>query len=99
MREQVVILDKGAHTPFCTPFDLNRQFRESLERLQTSYVDIYMMHRDNLDMPVGEFVDVLHEHVKAGRMRTIGGSNWSPRTRAGIQRLREKARQNSIRGS
>lgn len=77
VREEVVILDKGAHTPFCTPEDLNRQFMISLERLQTDYVDIYMMHRDNPQVPVGEFVDVLNEHFRAGRMRVFGGSNWT----------------------
>ncbi|MGD1000880.1 MAG: aldo/keto reductase [Candidatus Brocadiia bacterium] len=77
IRGQVIILDKGAHTPFCTPKALTIQFMESLERLQTDYVDIYMLHRDNPEVPVGEFVDALNEHLKAGRMRVIGGSNWS----------------------
>ncbi|MBI4976836.1 MAG: aldo/keto reductase [Spirochaetes bacterium] len=77
IREKVVILDKGAHTPFCNPVDLNKQFLESLTRLKTDYVDIYMMHRDNIDIPVGEFIDVLNEHVKAGRMRAFGASNWT----------------------
>jgi aryl-alcohol dehydrogenase-like predicted oxidoreductase len=35
------------------------------------------MHRDNPEVPVGEFVDVLNEHQKAGRLRLFGGSNWS----------------------
>ena len=77
LREQVVILDKGAHTPLCNPTDLTRQLLESLERLQTDYLDIYMMHRDNEEIPVGEFVDVLNEHLRAGRIRCFGGSNWS----------------------
>lgn len=77
IREQVVILDKGAHTPFCTPQDLSRQFTISLERLQTDYADIYMMHRDNPQVPVGEFVDVLNEHHRAGHMHAFGGSNWT----------------------
>jgi len=77
LRDQVVILGKGAHTPFCTPKDLTRQLHESLERLAMDHLDIYMMHRDNLEVPVGEFVDVLNEHLKAGRMRAFGGSNWS----------------------
>ncbi|MBV9866586.1 MAG: aldo/keto reductase [Abitibacteriaceae bacterium] len=76
-REEVVILAKGAHTPYCNPKDLTAQFLETLDRLQTDYVDLYMMHRDNLEIPVGEFMDVLNEHVQAGRMRTIGVSNWS----------------------
>jgi len=77
VREQVAVIVKGAHTPLCTPKDLDRQFRKSLERLGTDYADIYMMHRDNPDVPVGEFVDVLNEHVKAGRVKAFGGSNWT----------------------
>ena len=78
VREQVVLLDKGAHTPDCYPDKLTSQLLESLDRLGTDYLDIYMMHRDNPEVPVGEFVDVLNEHVRAGRMRVFGGSNWSP---------------------
>ncbi len=77
MREQVVILGKGAHTPHCNPEALTRQLHESLDRLQTDYVDLYMMHRDNEEIPVGEFIEVLNEHQRAGRMRAFGGSNWS----------------------
>ena len=77
VREQIVILDKGAHTPFCTPDNLDKQFRVSLERLQTDYVDLYAMHRDNPDVPVSEFVDVMSEHARAGRMKVFGGSNWT----------------------
>lgn len=77
VREQVVILDKGAHTPFCNPDDLTKQLMESLDRLQSDYIDLYIMHRDNLDIPVGEFVDVLNEHKNAGRIRAFGGSNWT----------------------
>ncbi len=83
IREQVVILDKGAHTPYCTPEWLEKQFRISLDRLQTDYVDIYMMHRDNPDIPVGEFITVLNELKNEGRIRTFGGSNWS------IERIEE----------
>jgi aryl-alcohol dehydrogenase-like predicted oxidoreductase len=35
------------------------------------------MNRDNPDIPVGEFVDVLNEHQSAGRIKAFGGSNWS----------------------
>lgn len=77
VREQAVILGKGAHTPFCTPDDLTRQLLVSLERLQTDYVDIYMLHRDNPEVPVGEFISVLNEHYDAGRMHAFGASNWS----------------------
>ncbi len=77
IREQVVILDKGAHTPFCTPEGLTAQLFESLDRLQMEYLDIYMMHRDNPDIPVADFVDLLNEHQRAGRIRVFGVSNWT----------------------
>ncbi|MEU4607942.1 aldo/keto reductase [Kribbella sp. NPDC023972] len=76
-RDEVVVIGKGAHTPHCNPESITRQLTESLERLQTDHVDLYLMHRDNEDIPVGEFVDVLDEHFKAGRIKAYGGSNWS----------------------
>jgi aryl-alcohol dehydrogenase-like predicted oxidoreductase len=77
VRDKVVVIAKGAHTPLCTPRDLSRQLLESLDRLATDHADLYLMHRDNPDIPVGEFVDVLNEHKSAGRIRVFGGSNWS----------------------
>src|SRR5690242_1678163 len=65
LREQVSIIAKGAHTPYCDPRSITTQLRISLERLQTDYADLYLMHRDNPEIPVGEFVDVLNEHLKA----------------------------------
>ena len=77
VRDQVVILDKGAHTPHCDPESVSRQLAISLERLRTDHVDVYMLHRDNPAIPVGEFVDVLNEHRAAGRVTVFGVSNWS----------------------
>ncbi len=76
-RDEVVVIGKGAHTPYCDPESITRQLTESLERLQTDHVDLYLMHRDNEEIGVGEFVDVLDEHFKAGRIKAYGGSNWS----------------------
>lgn len=77
VRDKVVVIGKGAHTPNCNPAALTTQLLGSLERLQTDHVDIYLMHRDNPDIPVGEFVDVLNEHQRAGRMTIFGVSNWN----------------------
>ncbi|HEU4329003.1 MAG TPA: aldo/keto reductase [Roseiflexaceae bacterium] len=77
LREQVVILGKGAHTPFCDPEHLTLQLHESLARLQTDYLDIYMLHRDNPAIPVEAFIDELNAHGRAGRIRVFGASNWS----------------------
>jgi predicted dehydrogenase/aryl-alcohol dehydrogenase-like predicted oxidoreductase len=83
VREQIVLLDKGAHTPFCTPEHMRSQLTESLKRLQTDYVDIYMLHRDNPSLPASAFIDALNAEVREGRMRVFGASNWS------IQRVQE----------
>ncbi len=77
VRDDVVLVVKGAHTPYCTPDDLTRELFESLDNLQTDYADLYMMHRDDPDVPVGEFVEVLNEHLSEGRIRAFGGSNWT----------------------
>ncbi|WP_138945310.1 aldo/keto reductase [Plantibacter sp. M259] len=77
LRDDVVVIGKGAHTPFCDPESISRQLFESLDRLGTDHLDLYLMHRDNVEVPVGEFVDVLNEHAEAGRIRAFGGSNWS----------------------
>jgi aryl-alcohol dehydrogenase-like predicted oxidoreductase len=77
IRKNIVLIGKGAATAHCTPEMVTSQLLESLERLRTDYVDIYLMHRDNIDVPVGEFVECLHEHFRAGRIRAFGGSNWT----------------------
>ena len=77
VRDQVVILDKGAHTPFCTPEDAESQLSQSLERLWVDQVDLYMLHRDNPEVPVGEFIDVLNRLQRAGKLHIFGASNWT----------------------
>jgi aryl-alcohol dehydrogenase-like predicted oxidoreductase len=78
IRDEVAIIVKGAHTPHCDPESISRQLTESLERLGTDHADLYFMHRDNTEIAVEEFVDVLDAEVRAGRVRAFGGSNWSP---------------------
>ena len=94
VRDQVVIIDKGAHTPFCDPASLTQQFNVSMDRLGMDYVDIYMMHRDNEQVPVGEFVDAMHEQAVAGRIKVFGGSNWSfARVQAAIDYAKKNGKQ------
>jgi predicted dehydrogenase/aryl-alcohol dehydrogenase-like predicted oxidoreductase len=77
-REEIVLIGKGAHSPLCYPDMIAKQLDQSLTRLKTDYVDAYFMHRDNLDVPVDEFVDAMDAEVRRGRIRGIfGGSNWT----------------------
>jgi aryl-alcohol dehydrogenase-like predicted oxidoreductase/predicted dehydrogenase len=77
MREEMVIIGKGARDEAGTPEGLTAQLLETLETMQVDYLDIYMMHSDRPETPVGELIDCLNEHLRAGRIRAFGGSNWS----------------------
>lgn len=80
-RQDILVLTKGAHQnangPRVNKEAINQDLIESLERLQTDYVDLYALHRDDPAVPVGPIIEALNEHIEAGRIRTIGGSNWS----------------------
>lgn len=75
--DDVVVVVKGAHTPHCTPEAIGEQLQQSLERLRIPSAPIYILHRDNLDVPVGEFVDALNRLRQKGMIGVFGGSNWS----------------------
>lgn len=96
-RDEVVVLSKGAHPGGgrnrVTPADIADDLSDSLERLRTDYIDIYVLHRDDLDVPVGPIVECLNEHIAAGRVYAIGGSNW---THQRIQEANEYAEAHNL---
>jgi aryl-alcohol dehydrogenase-like predicted oxidoreductase/predicted dehydrogenase len=93
VRSEAVVISKGGHTPFCNPKDLSWQLEHSLDKLGIDCIDIYLMHRDNPDIPVGEFVELLDGYVRAGRIRQYGVSNWTvPRLSAAIEYARAHGR-------
>ncbi|MDP8995424.1 MAG: aldo/keto reductase [Pseudomonadota bacterium] len=92
--KEVITIVKGAHTPYCLPRALVAQLDMSLERLGLDHAPVYIMHRDNLDVPVGEFVDALNRLNKAGRIGAFGGSNWSV---ARIKEANEYAKKHGLK--
>ncbi len=50
---------------------------ESLKRLNTDYIDIYMLHSMDMNTPVEETIRALDDLVRHGKVRYIGCSNFS----------------------
>ena len=75
--KEILVLGKGAHTPHCEPQFIKKQLEESLDRLKLESLDIYCLHRDNLDVPVEEFIDALNEIFTEGLISVMGASNWT----------------------
>ena len=48
----------------------------SLARLGVSYIDLYLLHRDDLTKSVSEIVDMMHEFQFRGCYSAWGVSNW-----------------------
>ena len=77
VRDECVVICKGVHTPQNFPKFVEPQLQKDLERLQTDRCEFYFCHRDNRDVPVGEWVDVLNEGMNSGLItKGFGGSNW-----------------------
>lgn len=87
VRDQIVLISKGAHLSQdrkrVTPFDIESDIHDSLARFNTDFLDIYLLHRDDPDVPVGPIVEKLHEYHEKGIIGIYGGSNWS------VERIRE----------
>lgn len=50
----------------------------SLKRLGIETIDLYWLHRDDEATSADEYVGALEELVRAGKVRTIGASNFKP---------------------
>ena len=57
---------------------VHKQIELSLGRLRTDFVDLYQCHRYDVRTPLGETMEALTEVVRAGKVRYIGFSEWSP---------------------
>lgn len=54
-----------------------RAVEESLQRLQTDYIDLYQSHRDDTETPQEETLGAYSQLVRDGKVRAIGASNFS----------------------
>jgi predicted dehydrogenase/aryl-alcohol dehydrogenase-like predicted oxidoreductase len=95
IRNACTLIVRGGTPPFCTPEWLTRHLVESLDRLQTDHTDLYLLEHDNIEVPVGEFIEVLNEHHRSGRIRLFGAANWN---RVRLEAANDYARKNNLQG-
>jgi aryl-alcohol dehydrogenase-like predicted oxidoreductase len=55
-----------------------KEVEDSLRRLQTDVIDLYQVHWPDPDTPIGETAAAMAELYRAGKIRAIGVSNFSP---------------------
>ena len=53
------------------------QLSRSLDALRTDCIDIYLLHRDDPNTPLEEYIETLNEIKESGRIRIFGVSNWT----------------------
>src|SRR6476660_6743199 len=66
------------------------QVDASLTRLGTDYIDLYQIHRFDLETPVEETMEALHEVVRAGKARYLGASSMYAWQFAKMQHVAER---------
>jgi aryl-alcohol dehydrogenase-like predicted oxidoreductase len=80
-RDDILILTKVAMWPAqpgLSAANIAAAVEGSLKRLQTDYIDLYQAHQDDAATPIEETLEAFDRLVKAGKVRAIGASNFSP---------------------
>jgi len=97
-RHKIILATKGGHPelssmniPRLTKKEVTEDLEGSLRTLKTDFIDLYWLHRDDPQRPVGEIVDMLNEFSVAGKIRYYGCSNWNPeRIKKALEYSKEK---------
>jgi len=85
-RQEINIITKGGmgddkygdpNRSLLTRNTLMGEVESSLNALNVENIDLYMYHRDDLRIPVGQFVVWANEIIEQGKASSWGVSNWS----------------------
>lgn len=92
-RDRVIIATKvasHAEAPGASRASIEKGVEASLRRLQTDYIDLYYIHRDDAETPLEETIAALDDLVKAGKVRAIAASNFTAERLAAALRISDE---------
>ncbi|MCP1110291.1 aldo/keto reductase [Ohessyouella blattaphilus] len=82
--DKVVIATKGGHYDFespeisrVNPRDVRKDLEESLQTLGLERIALYWLHRDDLETPIEDIIEMMEDFVKEGKIRYYGASNYT----------------------
>lgn len=98
IRDKCSVITKCAHPnkwrTRVNDFDILADAHDSLVKLRTDCIDIYMLHRDDHTVPVDTIVETLNRLYDEGKIKVFGGSNW---THTRIEEANEYAYKHSLK--
>ena len=91
-RDSIILATKGGHPDLkamnvsrMSQSEISIDIEESLHCLQTDYIDLYWLHRDDTAIAVADILCTMERFVEQGKIRYYGCSNWrTPRIREAI---------------
>ena len=97
-REDLILLSKCGHptaggTKRVNEKEMRKDFALTAGELGTDYIDIYLLHRDDPEIPVGEIVEIFNALHAEGKIGAFGASNW---THQRIEQANEYAYQHNL---
>jgi len=96
-RDRLFLITKGGHPyPVVQPHRLTLRaldddLHASLRRLRTERVELYLLHRDDVDAPLEPIVATLAARHREGKIGAWGVSNWSHERIAALDALARAA--------
>ena len=70
-------IDEGPNDRGLSRFHIMREIEKSLSRLQTDYIDVYLLHHVDPTTPIEETLWTLDNLVRQGKVRYVGCANFA----------------------
>ena len=71
---------------------IEEELAQSLKELRTDHIDVYLLHRDDPNTSIPEYMETLNRAFDAGKIRCFGVSNWT------VERIQEANEYAAVHG-